>query len=95
MSTIPTPQREQVAGEVRALMGRGRNRRRVSQSQLAAALNIAQTSLSRRLTAEVPFDVDELAKVADFFGVEVSELFGRRPSSVWGTEDEGGQAEAA
>jgi hypothetical protein len=38
VSATPTPEREQVAAEVRALMGRGRGHRRVSQARLATDL---------------------------------------------------------
>jgi transcriptional regulator with XRE-family HTH domain len=72
----PTPERELVAAEVRALMGRGRGHRRVSQAKLAADLHMAQASLSRRLTGEVPFDIDELAKIARYFGVPLGRLLG-------------------
>lgn len=49
-------------------MGRGRGHRRVSQAKLAADLKMAQASLSRRLTGEVPFDIDELATANDNTG---------------------------
>lgn len=76
MSATPTPEREEVAAEVRALMGRGRGHRRVPQAKLAADLQMAQASLSRRLTGEVPFDIDELAKIARYFGVPLWSLLG-------------------
>lgn len=76
VSATPTPEREQVAAEVRALMGRGRGHRRVSQVKLATDLHMAQASLSRRLTGEVPFDIDELATIARYFGVPLSKLLG-------------------
>lgn len=75
VSATPTPEREQVAAEVRALMGRGRGHRRVPQKKLAADLHMAQASLSRRLTGEVPFDIDELAEIARYFGVPLGSLF--------------------
>lgn len=76
MNGTPTPEREHVAAEVRALMGRGRGHRRVSQAKLAADLHMAQASLSRRLTGEVPFDIDELAAIARYFGVPLASLLG-------------------
>ncbi len=84
MNGTPTPEREQVAAEVRALMGRGRGHRRVSQVKLAADLHMAQASLSRRLAGEVAFDIDELAGIARYFGVSLSDLVGS--SSVGGAK---------
>ncbi len=55
-------------------MGRGRAHRRVSQAKLAADLKMAQASLSRRLNGEVPFDIDELAQIARYFGVSLRHL---------------------
>lgn len=57
-------------------MGRGRGHRRVPQAKLAADLKMAQASLSRRLTGEVPFDIDELASIARYFGVSLGSLLG-------------------
>jgi len=37
---------------------------------------MAQASLSRRLTGEVPFDIDELALIARYFGVPLGRLLG-------------------
>jgi len=72
-----------VASEVRALMGR----HRVSQTALADALGLSQSSLSARLRCELPFDVDELSRVAAHFDVPITDLFGS-PNSAWSTEDE-------
>lgn len=69
-SAAPVGIRRQVAGEVLALMGRNR----VSQKRLAAELGISQQSLSRRITGEVPFDVDDLEIIARFFARPVAEL---------------------
>lgn len=65
-----TAYREAVAGEIRSLMGR----RRVKQGQLAEALSMSQAAVSRRLTAELPFNTDELVRVAEFFGIELHRL---------------------
>jgi transcriptional regulator with XRE-family HTH domain len=75
--------REQVAGEVRALMGR----HRVSQTALARVLGLSQSSLSARLCGELPFDLDDLVTVAKHFNVSVTSLLGS-PKSVWNTGDE-------
>ncbi len=61
-----------VAASVRAEMAR----RRVTQSDVAKALGMKQTAVSRRLTGQVPFDVNELTAVAAFLGVPVAALLG-------------------
>lgn len=59
-----------VAEEVRALLAR----RRLSQSKLAAALGLSQAAVSRRLSGEVPFDVNELAATARYLDVPLGQL---------------------
>jgi transcriptional regulator with XRE-family HTH domain len=66
--------REAVAEEVRAAMARGRRGRRVSQTELAAYLEMGQSSLSRRLSGEYPFDVDELDRIAAYLNVPTTDL---------------------
>lgn len=83
MSDVNIAHREAVASEVRALMGR----RRVSQTRLAGVLDMSQQSLSRRLTGEQPFNIDELFTLARYFNVEVTQLLAG-PNSVWSTVDE-------
>lgn len=61
-----------VAREVRVWM----LRKDVSQQTLMAALGLSQSSVSRRLTGEIPFDLDELEKVAALFGVPTATLLG-------------------
>ena len=60
-------------------------RKRVTQAQVAQALGMSQAAVSRRLGGQLPFDVDDLARLADLFGTEVSELLGitARPYSAW------------
>jgi transcriptional regulator with XRE-family HTH domain len=65
---------ERVASAVRAELARAR----VSQSVVAATLDLSQQAVSRRLTGRVAFDVEELGIVADLLGVEPRDLF---PSS--------------
>ena len=62
--------RELVAEEARALMAR----RRVSQTDLAAATSTTQPYWSRRLTGAVALDVDDLAALAAFLDVPVTDL---------------------
>lgn len=47
-------------------------RRGATQAQLAAALGITQSGISRRLTGIQPFRTDELEAVADFLGVQIT-----------------------
>jgi len=65
--------RQAVATEVRVLMAR----HRINQKQLAEAVGIKQPSLSRRLSGEIAFDIDELAAIARHFGVALSDLVAR------------------
>lgn len=46
-------------------------RRRMSASELARQIEVTQPYISRRLTGEIAFDVDDLAKIADVLGFEV------------------------
>jgi transcriptional regulator with XRE-family HTH domain len=61
---------EIVIAEVRAEMARQRR----GQVELATALGWSQAALSRRLTGSVAFSTDELAQVAGFLGVPISQL---------------------
>jgi len=72
MST-ETSLRERVAEEVRALLGR----RKMSASELARQLSLTQKYVSRRLTGETAFDLDDLEKIAAIFGVDVADLLPR------------------
>lgn len=49
-------------------------RREVSQEQLAKAVGVSQAQISRRLTGRVPFDVEELAAVAEFLQIPLASL---------------------
>jgi transcriptional regulator with XRE-family HTH domain len=59
-----------VAEEVRALMAR----RRMSQAAVAKVLGISQSQLSKRLRSDIVFDLGEVQKLADFFGVGIVDL---------------------
>lgn len=61
-----------VAAEVRAEMAR----QQMPQAKLAALLGVAQQTISRRLVGEVPFDVTELARIADLLKVPVTQFLG-------------------
>lgn len=59
-----------MAAEVRAEMAR----QRVSQTALAEKLEVSQPYISRRLTGDVSFDVDELAAVAEALDVPLEQF---------------------
>lgn len=63
---------ERVAANVRAEMAR----HGYSQRQLAGELDIAQQNLSQRLNGRVPFDINELDRIAAVLGVELGALIG-------------------
>jgi transcriptional regulator with XRE-family HTH domain len=65
--------RESVAEEIRVLLAR----RMMSASELGRRVGMTQPYISRRLTGETAFDIDDLAKIADALGVEVAELLPR------------------
>lgn len=66
----PHSQREAVAANVRALLARNR----ATQAQLAALLGVSNATVSRRMTGELPWDVDELALIAARYGTTVESL---------------------
>lgn len=63
--------RVSVAAEVRAEMAR----QRISQSRVRLALGLSQSAMSRRITGELPFDVGELAALAELLGVPPARFF--------------------
>jgi transcriptional regulator with XRE-family HTH domain len=63
---------QSVASEVRAELAR----KRIPQADLAEVLGVSQAGISRRLSGDTPFDVNEVAAVADFLGVPIALLFG-------------------
>jgi transcriptional regulator with XRE-family HTH domain len=67
---LPAPLRETAAEEVRALMAR----RRISQSRLAQQVGLTQSALSRRLTGDIAFDLDEIERIAIALGVDPRDL---------------------
>lgn len=70
-----------VAGNVLSLMGRNR----ISQAKLAAALGMSQPSLSKRINGSKSWELDELEKVAAYFGREVTALL--VPTSGYNSDD--------
>lgn len=61
-----TPARR-VGDEVRAALAR----RQISQTVLGQNLGLSQAAVSRRLLGEIPFDVDELTKIAALVDVPI------------------------
>lgn len=59
-----------VADSVRAELAR----RQMTQRQMADVLGISQASVARRLGGHVPFDVDELAAVAELLDMDPRDL---------------------
>lgn len=72
MSTGTQPLRVAIAEEVRAQMAR----HRVSAVKLGLAIGRSQSYMSRRLTGEVPFDVDDLDGICAALDVPLSVLLG-------------------
>jgi transcriptional regulator with XRE-family HTH domain len=66
-----TPLSEQVAEEIRALLGR----RRMSGRQLAVALRVSPSWINYRLTGRQPIDLNDLNRIARALRVPVVELF--------------------
>lgn len=59
-----------VAANVKALMAT----REVTQVQLALAMGISQSAVSKRLRGTVPFDIEDLDRLSAVFGVRVTDL---------------------
>lgn len=68
-------------------------RRRATQADLADALGKSQPYVSRRLSGEVPFDIDDLFRLAHYFDVEVTRLLGS-PYTAWFTAADPGTRDA-
>lgn len=62
-----------IADEVRAEMGRQRK----SQADLARALGMHASTVSRRLDGSSAFDISELVTLAEWLGVSASTLLAR------------------
>lgn len=63
---------EKISSELRAELAR----QRLSQAEVALAMGRSQAYLSRRLSGDIPFDVDDLAQLAEILGVPVAALLG-------------------
>ena len=67
---MPISPTKRVAAAVRIEM----QTQQLTQAHLATALRISQQSVSRRLSGETPFNVDELAIIADLLAVDAAVL---------------------
>ena len=81
MKTIDHQLRGAVAATVRAEMAR----RHLTQSDVADAIGVPRTGVSRRLTGQTPFDVDELAALADLFDMTPGDIMSVAWAAVRGT----------
>lgn len=72
-----TPMRVRTAEEIRVLLAR----RRMSASELARRTGMTQPYMSRRLTGEIAFDVDDLDLIATVLEVNVADLLPRSARS--------------
>lgn len=68
--SVPSAQ-EDVAAEVRAQLARHRR----TGADMARQLGWTQPYMSRRLTGQVPFDVNDLTAIAAVLGLQVTDLF--------------------
>lgn len=66
--------REHVAEEIRVLLAR----KRISAAELARRTGIKQSTMSRRMTGETAFDMDDLELIAEALEVEVTDLMPKR-----------------
>lgn len=62
--------RELAAEEIRVILAR----RRMSAAELSRRTGIRQQALSRRMTGETAFDLDDLERIAEVLGVSVADL---------------------
>lgn len=68
----PSPLRERVAEELRAILAR----RKMTATTLAELTGLTQPYLSRRMTGDVAFNIDDLDKIASVLEVPVTALLG-------------------
>lgn len=67
----PMTPAEGVAAKVRAELARQQKTRKGLKDQLG----ISKTAFYRRISGDLPFDVNQVVVVADYLGVEVADLF--------------------
>jgi transcriptional regulator with XRE-family HTH domain len=74
--------KEASVGEVATAIRVALARKNSTQSALASHLNLSQPAIARRMTGKVSWRISELASVAEFFGVTVSELLAAEKASA-------------
>jgi len=70
--------RDEVVGEIRAWMGR----RDLSQSDLARALGVAPSWVSKRFAGEVELSLADLFEIASILDVPIGVFFERPPANT-------------
>lgn len=73
MGGAPGWLRQRTAEEIRVLLAR----KRMSAAELARRTGLKQSTLARRMTGEIPFDLDDLEVIAGALEVDVTELLPR------------------
>lgn len=74
----PRSTRQVVTENIRALMAR----RGIKQPQIMALLKLSQPAVSRRLSGQHPWNIDELERIAVAFEVSIAELLGTAPEGT-------------
>jgi transcriptional regulator with XRE-family HTH domain len=72
-TTAQTPLSEQVAAEIRAVMGR----QDINKAELARRLGVNEMWIGRRLSGKLAIDLNDLARIASALGVVVVDLIPR------------------
>lgn len=62
---------QRIAAEVRAIIARSGKKH----GDVAEALGLSPSQLSRRVKGDIPFSAEQIAKLAQFFDVPVSAFF--------------------
>ncbi|WP_169923732.1 helix-turn-helix domain-containing protein [Propionicimonas paludicola] len=68
MRTNPTATTQRTAAHVRGLIAS----RNLSRAEVAAAIGMSEAAFGRRVRGQIPFNVDEVEKLAILFGVPAS-----------------------
>lgn len=69
---MPSTVSRSVTANIRAELAR----RDLKQPDLATALGMHPMSVSKRMTGQVAWSIDELQTIADWFGVRLTDLIG-------------------
>ena len=72
---------ETIAEEIRVLMAR----RRITQGDLAELLGVSRPTLSSRMNGRVPWTVDELEALANYFDMPITALIAPQDKG-WGMD---------